>query len=192
MVNEVKTPTFQFPDEESSQRKGISEPEPVKPEEIDTEKLELYEPKETEDFVALDRMDEEQIIRELSGELVTEYVYSFKQGGRTIIGLSYAGVKACIHKMGNIEVDGLVIQDGEESYRAYCYALDKLRNIKVWGAFEQPKNLPNGKLDPFAYTKAVSKAQRNAMRALLPEPIIKALVREYLERQKKGGPGKRG
>ena len=34
-------------------------------------------PVEQEDFAELDRRDEEQIIRELTGELVEEYAYSF-------------------------------------------------------------------------------------------------------------------
>ena len=55
-------------------------------------------PVEHEDFVELDRRDEAQIVRELTGELVEEYAYSFYQGNQLVVGLSYAGVKPLLSR----------------------------------------------------------------------------------------------
>ena len=49
-----------------------------------------------------------------------------------------------------------------------------------WGAYEQSKNLPNGNNDPDAFTKAIHKAQRNAIRQLLPMSVIKQVLNFYL------------
>ena len=149
-------------------------------------------PVEHEDFVELDRRDEAQIVRELTGELVEEYAYSFYQGNRLVVGLSYAGVKAAAQQMGNITVSEPKIQETEEYWTAYCSATDKTNGITFWGGAQQAKLLPNGNPDPFAFAKVISKAQRNAIRALLPETIIQMVIRKYLEsagsrRQETGG-----
>lgn len=47
----------------------------------------------TTDYQQLDRLDEQQIVAELQGALLDQYVYSFQSGGRNVIGLSWAGVK---------------------------------------------------------------------------------------------------
>jgi hypothetical protein len=43
-----------------------------------------------------------------------------------------------------------------------------------------------GRPDPFAFTKAVHKAQRNAVKQLLPVPVLKEVLNFYLHR--KAGP----
>ena len=53
-----------------------------------------------------------------------------------------------------------------------------------YGAFEQPK-VANGKPDPYAFTKAVHKAQRNAIKQLLPMPVIKEILTYYLRQSAK-------
>jgi len=138
-------------------------------------------PVEHEDFVELDRRDEAQIVRELTGELVEEYAYSFYQGNQLVVGLSYAGVKAAAQQMGNITVSEPKIHETEEYWTAYCSATDKTNGITFWGGAQQAKFLSNGNPDPFAFAKVISKAQRNAIRALLPETIIQMVIRKYLE-----------
>ena len=143
------------------------------------------EPKEREDFEALDRMDEKQIVQELQGEILDKYVYRFQQGGRTVVGLSYAGVKAAIQRMGNITVSEPKVESSDELYTVYCSATDHNRNLTFWAGAQQAKMLNENTPDKFAFAKAISKAQRNALRALLPETMIQELVKKYLVSEKK-------
>ena len=55
----------------------------------------------------VDRQDESQIMRHMSGELVTEYVYKFTDGARRREqkGLSWAGTRELAQLLGSIEVE---------------------------------------------------------------------------------------
>ena len=55
----------------------------------------------------------------------------------------------------------------------------------VWcGAYEQPKKIGD-RPDPFAFTKAIHKAQRNAIKQLIPVPVIQEVLNFYLHRKVK-------
>lgn len=142
-----------------------------------------HQPKETEDFQALDQRDEEQIVRELKGELLDKYAYSFKRGGRRIVGISYAGVKAAVRKMGNIDVDDFTVEEKDDIWIAHCKAHDHTSNVSLYGGAQQAKTDRNGQDDQFAYAKAVSKAQRNALRNVIPEAIIQTVIGQQLDQQ---------
>jgi hypothetical protein len=140
----------------------------------------------TADFQALDRLDEEQIVAELQGAVLDEYVYSFKSGGKTVTGLSWAGVKAIAARMGSIELDLLQLVNADASYLCVVKATAPDGSSRI-GAAEQPKAMStrNGEQpDPFALPKVTSKAQRNAIRALLPETLITELVKMHAEQAK--------
>ena len=46
---------------------------------------------------------------------------------------------------------------------------------------------PGDVSDPFAFTKAVHKAQRNAIKQLIPVPVIREVLNFYLNRKTSGG-----
>ena len=50
----------------------------------------------TNEYKIMDNFDEEQVLAELQGHYLTEFVYSFKAGGRDVIGLSWAGIKELV------------------------------------------------------------------------------------------------
>jgi len=142
------------------------------------------------DFVELDKRDEAQMLREMSGEVLSELVYDFKQGSRHVVGISYAGIKQLAFggKFGSVRILNLSIEELPEKYRAVAKARNDATGVEMFGVAEQPKVQPwDGKPDPFAYTKAASKAQRNAMRAVIPETAILELVKAYMEKRGKGG-----
>lgn len=128
----------------------------------------------TSDFQALDRLDENQIIAELQGAVAQDMVYSFRSGGKQVTGLSWSGIKHLAARLGNIQVDLLQVLDNEDSWCVLCKA--QVGESSRIGASEQPKTITkrDGTVtpDPFALPKATSKAQRNAIRALLPEKLI--------------------
>jgi len=139
----------------------------------------------TTDFQQLDRLDEEQILAEMQGAVLDTYVYSFKSGGRQVTGLSWAGVKAVAAKMGSVQVDLLQLTPGEGGWTCVVKATVPDGSSRI-GAAEQPYEMDTKRgprPDPFALPKCVSKAQRNAIRALLPESLITEVVRMYQAQQ---------
>ncbi|GAG36431.1 unnamed protein product, partial [marine sediment metagenome] len=62
-------------------------------------------------YSLMERKDEDQILAEIKGNVLEEFVYSFPQGNRQITGLSYAGVKQIALKMGNIHCSEPILQE---------------------------------------------------------------------------------
>lgn len=146
-------------------------------------------PKEAEEFKALETRDDEQILAELKGELIQEYVYSFPMGGREVVGLSYAGVKAIAQSRGNIKVSMPEIEDRGDFWLVKCLAEDTRWGLQMPGVSIQHKKMKiRGELvdDDFCLQKAVSKATRNAIRGVIPESVALKLVADFIK-GKKGG-----
>ena len=141
---------------------------------------------------AMEAKDDQQILSELKGDLKAEilrqYFYSFTVNGRTVVGLSYKGVKQIARKQGHIIIKELELKETDKAWLAICKALDKARDIEIYGAASQPKEITfrsgGATPDPFALTKAVSKAQRNALRGLISETVISEAYKAW--QQKRG------
>lgn len=152
---------------------------------------ELSEEERQKILAAVEARDDEQILAELSGdfksEIVKQFFYSFESMGRKVIGLSFKGIKQIVQKMGNIEVTDLDLKETEKAWIAICKARDRVRNIEIYGAAIQMKEMTlrdGSKIqDQFALTKAVSKAQRNALRGLISEVVITEAYKRWLEGQ---------
>jgi len=156
-------------------------------------KTEVVEPEIIEQmpYSLMERKDEDQILQEIKGNVIEEFVYSFPQGNRQITGLSYAGVKQIALQMGNIHCEEPILQENGSCWICKVKAIDVQRNLEMWGVSVQPKfmELRNGQKlrDDFCIQKCVSKSERNALRKLMPEKIIISMIREW---QKNNG-GKR-
>ncbi len=135
--------------------------------------------------------DEAQIIRELKGEILSTYIYSFQSGGRTVTSLSYAGVKRAIRKRGhyfNIPCEcckkAVHVDEDANEYRATVLVRDAENEVDMIGAASARKG------QPFAYTLAVNKAERNAFRKMLNEKELAVLVDQYAK-EHLAGPSQR-
>lgn len=145
----------------------------------------------------LQRLDEEQIVAELSGRLVENSFYQVerynprtKQKEVQNI-LSLAGIKTIAQKMGCISVepkDVIITETASDAYRVMVAVKDTKKNITMTGVSEQSRKQSYGdttKPDPFALQKAYSKAVRNAIRWLLPEYVIQAAMDEWVRQKQK-------
>lgn len=148
-------------------------------------------------FVAMDKLDEELIIAELQGQQVDTLVYQFENQGRVVTGLSKAGVDAVCREMakqGEVirELELNVLDNGTEyiaHVKAGRFAIQVTpdgvqRDVlldTVFGVKRQPKTFENGKLNPFAYEQAVSKAARNAKIRLLREDLKQVVIKAAIE-----------
>jgi len=86
------------------------------------------------------------------------------------------------------EKAGVVIAESPSYIRAFVTATNPATGLSRMGASKaaKRKTFPNGgqKDDPFAEQKAISKAERNALRQHLPQMMIKAWIDKFLENRK--------
>ena len=134
------------------------------------------------EYEVLDQVDDQAIVDMMTGQAIEDYVYSFKQGGRTVEGLTLAGINEAANRRGGIQIDSVEYEEREHSWLAIAKATDTVTGSSRYGAYEQAKAMGN-RSDPHAFTKAVHKAQRNAIKQLLPVHVIKEVLNYYLNRQ---------
>jgi hypothetical protein len=131
-------------------------------------------------FREMERRDEAQILKELQGELISDFVYSIQIRGRAVTNLSYAGVKEAIRRRGDIEILDIKTESDDKEYRALIIVRDHQNKIDVTGASSTDRS------QPFAYVLSVNKAERNAFAKLLPAKWIASVIHQYLQQ---GHPG---
>ncbi len=138
------------------------------------------------EYEVVDQVDDQAIIELMTGQTIQDYVYSFKQGGRTVEGLTLAGINEAANRRGGIQIEEVNYEEREHSWIATAKAVDTITGSSRYGAYEQAK-MAGGRSDPFAFTKAVHKAQRNAIKQLIPVPVIREVLNFYLHRKANTG-----
>ena len=132
----------------------------------------------------LDKVDDDAIINMMTGQAIQDYVYSFKQGGKTVEGLTLAGVNEAANRRGGLFIESVTYEEKDQSWLALAKAVDTVSGNSRYGAYEQSKRMGNRE-DPHAFTKAIHKAQRNAIKQLLPVSVIKQVLNFYLHPEKR-------
>ena len=130
----------------------------------------------------IDQVDDQAIVEMMTGQTIQDYVYSFKQGNKMVEGLTLAGINEAANRRGGIQVNESNYQETDYSWIVTAEAIDTITGNSRYGAYEQPKML-GGKKDPFAFTKAIHKAQRNAVKQLILVPVIREVLNFYLKRK---------
>lgn len=144
-------------------------------------------------FVASDLADDKLIEQEISGEVVKTMIYEFENDGKTVRGLSKNGVDEVVRRINKNPASGSkirispepptitrdVTQDGQKGIEIMVYAEDLVSGGGAWGAKFEPYTKVGRKgtyNNTFAFEKALSKAQRNAKRMLIPEQLAIAVI----------------
>ncbi len=160
----------------------------------------------SEIFMRMDLMDQQQIVAAATGEVIDELVYKVK--GKTAI--SWMGINHICFFMGDIGIDDWVqweriIMFGDRVYwSATIRANNDKYGLSSLGTAEAPemadthvvddkggwvKN-PDGswkmtlREDPHCRRKALSMAQRNGKRAVIPAAVLKKWLEYFLEIKK--------
>lgn len=150
-------------------------------------------------FKAMDRQDEIAILEELQGRAIATMLYSFEQGGKLLTDLSITGVSETIRLMnerGGCQIGiasqpapmvNEVHENEEDLYQVMVFARDARHpETGRWGIATEPKVLSRrdgSKVwDKFALTKALNKAERNALKKQIPVEWV-----EYMKAQFLGG-----
>ena len=128
-------------------------------------------------YHVMEQSDEEQIHRELKGEIIDELVYCVEDKRH----LSYAGVRYVAGLYGGLRVkDVTCVYNGDlDQYEATVYVENTRNEVTLPGTAEQcATQVVDGEKvrDVFARRTAVSKATRNALLASLPLDHIKNVL----------------
>jgi len=148
----------------------------------------------------VEQKDENQVMAELAGETVEEYVYEIlvkdpktHQKVRKVK-LSWVGTREVARNRGNIVLDTPDIVENDESWRIVVRATDLLRNFTVFGGCHQLKQMKVNdygeapgeiigshlETDDYAFQKGLSKAQRNALSLCIPGEYAARMIDRYL------------
>lgn len=147
--------------------------------------------------VASEMADDKLIEAELMGEVLPFYIYQFEQQGKKTVGLSVKGVNEVVRRLNrdkksgynirinpdHLKIEHNIDQAGDMGVQVSVYAENMLDGNSAWGIkFEAyQKTGRNGKYkNDFAAEKALSKAERNAKRKLIPEPVVVKMIEKML------------
>lgn len=158
-------------------------------------------------FIELERRDQQQIVMRALGDVVDELFYEV-HGKKS---LSFEGINTAAFFMGDIEVDEWVEWEKIEMFgdRIYWSATVRARNTKyniaslgtaedpelmdVYDRDEKNQKIPDpdrpGEFkthlepDEFCRRKALSKAQRNAKRAVMPTAVLSKWLQYFIDLQ---------
>jgi len=143
-----------------------------------------------EAIMAIEAADEQTIVERLTKvDAQPVFAYSFpvktKEGMKDIIGIGVDGAKELANLLGNIRVSADI---RAEDRGDYIYAIvpvtNMTRNVTLLGAAGQPKYIVGegmeltDRIDPTAFVKAISKAQRNGILAVAPQETIAEIVKK--------------
>jgi hypothetical protein len=169
-----------------SPMEGIPVPEVAvaKEEPPDKKEATVEEPQDV--YQLMDQRDEAQIVAALEGRYLDDFVYEVDSGGDKVVGLSWIGIQEASRAYGGIQCRILEERETETHVIVTVEARDMKTGSARVGRSRQAllRKLPSGKLqmDPFGDVKAISKAQRNAIRQLLPQVLMKQWIDRYRSR----------
>lgn len=152
-------------------------------------------------LVASELADDDAIEGELMGKAMESFVYSFSEGGKTVTGLTVAGTNETARQLTrkkdsgykiriipeSIKIEHNIEMGGELGINVYLLAENMLTGETAIGAKFEPyeKRGKNGKYkNTFSLEKAVSKAERNAKRKLIPEKIVIEMIKKFVRGNK--------
>ena len=147
--------------------------------------------------VASELADDQMIESEMMGEVLPFFVYEFSQGGNKIRGLTVKGVSEAVRRLNRDKKSGYNIrvnpkylkiehnleQENEKGVQVSVFAENLVDGNSAWGIkFEAyQKTGRNGKYkNDFAVEKALSKAERNAKRKLMPEVAVLKIIEKLM------------
>ena len=152
-------------------------------------------------FVASEMADDQAIEQELLGQAMEHYVYGFIQDGKPVTGLSVAGVNEVARQLNrnprsgckiriipdSLKIERDVDYDGQKGVEARVVAENMVTGETGIGVkFEAYKKTGHkGQYaNTFAVEKAISKAERNAKRKLMPEKVAVEMIKKFAAQNK--------
>lgn len=153
--------------------------------------------------VASEFADDAIIEAEMMGNILPYFIYTFPQDGKDVVGLTVKGVNEVVRRLGKDAKSGSKIhmnpaymikeeveRDGIKGIEVTVFAEDLISGNSAWGVKFEPykktkKDWKTGKettyTNTFATEKALSKAERNAKRKLIPEVLATKMIEKLMK-----------
>ena len=148
----------------------------------------------------IEQKDETQILADMAGEVIQDYIYEFTRFDRRLkktvrmVKLSWIGVREVARAKGNIVLEEPNITETADHWRIVFRGTDLTRNFSIFGGCHQPKRMTVKKVDdrtgevsgeeliddPYAFTKCLSKAQRNTLEPCIPGNFALKMIDKFL------------
>ena len=152
-------------------------------------------------FVVASEIADDQIIeKELLGTVLPYFVYEYKdREGETIRGLTFKGVSEVIRRLNTDKKSGYKIrlnpdqlkierdieQNGEKGVAVTVFAENLIDANSAWGskfeAYEKEDRFGKKYTVGFPLEKALSKAERNAKRKLIPQKVVILMIEKFIK-----------
>jgi len=149
-------------------------------------------------MIASELADDAMIEAEMMGDVLPHFVYEFEQNGKPVKGLTVKGVNEVVRRLNRDKKSGVTIRirpefmkiehniiAGEEvGVQVSIFAENLIDGNSAWGIkFEPYKKISYNKTSPntFATEKALSKAERNAKRKLIPEVLATKMITKMMK-----------
>ena len=113
----------------------------------------------------------------ITPDTLGKYLYTFEAQGKEVADVSADGINHIAQSAGVSSESVEILDEDDESILVQAIAVnsDGVRHI---GIVREPKRNDRGYLKPYALQSAVSKAQRNAKKGLLPMTWIRDLIKQ--------------
>lgn len=153
--------------------------------------------------VASEFADDAIIEAEMMGNVLPYFIYSFQQDGKEVVGLTVKGTNETVRRLNRDPKSGSKIhmnpaymikeeveRDGVKGIEISVFAEDLVSGNSAWGVKFEPykktkKDWKTGKevtyTNTFATEKALSKAERNAKRKLIPEVLATKMIEKLMK-----------
>ncbi len=175
---------------------GTPDPPTLEPDEAAAlaDEMAAGAPGSDDEFAAIDQMDSEQIDAHLDGThpLLGALFYRFtikrgKSKGKEVVGISWAAVNAAALHMGRhgnaIHMSDLRVEETVDDMRVTVLATCK--EGSRYGGFNEPLLEPGDPKSSFTFRYALSKAQRNAIKPLIPMELLVQLYAAWKASQQR-------
>lgn len=149
--------------------------------------------------VASEMQDDAMIEAELMGSVLPYFIYKFTNDGQDVTGLTVKGVSEMVRRLNRntrsgykirinpayLRVERDVEYNGEKGVEVWVFAEDLVTGNSGWGSKFEPytKNKRGGGTykNTFALEKALSKAERNAKKKLIPEQVAVKMIEQLIK-----------
>ena len=145
---------------------------------IDTETGELLDtPPETKPLAVPTSPQTQLALAGINAETLKKYLYTFKSRGEEVVDVTGDGINHIAQCAGVSSEDVEILHEDETSITVKATAIND-KGVKHIGIVREEKFNKSGYPNPYALQNAVSKAQRNAKKGLLPMTWVRDLIKE--------------
>lgn len=144
--------------------------------------VQITEPDERKQIALMDRMDLQQAMAELQGDVIQTFVYIAK-GKRQ---LSYAGIKEAARLYKNVDFGATATPLADGAWMITSYAHNMADNLRCSLPMPYPAFNPANPGESIEYRANLSKSVRNALAAVLPVAWLNQMINTWLEQQQGG------